>query len=494
MKYSHDVKSRRRTGKKSNLSRLSVAALAGFLVLAFGTASLAQPPETGFFYQGRLERDAGLAHGYFDLVFNLYDEEGEIFAKVEHFGVEVIEGLFTVELDFGSGVFTGAERWLEIEVRGEADSLFATIEPRQRLAAAPRAPAGLDAENGESRWAVSGHGVFYDGSPVEVGTSQLKVDGTIESRSGGFKFPDGTVQTTADAGQDNLGNHVANQNIAFTGTGIGLESPSEARLRTGADGHTWFALPGDGDAHRFGVDAYGEEPGSNSAEFVVDSDGRVGINRFDPHYWLDVDGTGRFGNDSDQVLMGSDGNAFVELQGAGTPFIDFSNTIGEDFDMRLILTGDHSLTIDGGRLGLGGTMTNPQFKLDLPNNAGPDGQGRANAWTTYSSRRFKDNIATLENPMEKIRRLRGVDFDWKQEHGGGPGIGFVAEEVGEVLPELVTWEEDGNHAMALRYSGILPIVVEALKQQLAITERQQAEIEQLKAAVCTDHPEVDLCR
>ncbi len=70
----------------------------------------------------------------------------------------------------------------------------------------------------------------------------------------------------------------------------------------------------------------------------------------------------------------------------------------------------------------------------------------------------------------------------------------VAEEVGEVLPELVEWEEDGRYAKGLHYSGIVPLLVEAVKAQSVTIERQQEELAQLKALVCRDQQEVGPCQ
>jgi hypothetical protein len=117
----------------------------------------------------------------------------------------------------------------------------------------------------------------------------------------------------------------------------------------------------------------------------------------------------------------------------------------------------------------------PGFRLDLPNISGNDGRGRANSWTTYSSIRWKDNVQTLTGALDKVMHMRGVSFDWKPEHGGGKDVGFVAEEVGKVVPELVNWEKDGVWAQSLAYDHITAITVEAIKEQ-------QGQIETLKQA------------
>lgn len=115
------------------------------------------------------------------------------------------------------------------------------------------------------------------------------------------------------------------------------------------------------------------------------------------------------------------------------------------------------------------------FRLELPNTANNAGRGRANAWVTYSSRDLKDDIETLPDALETLRKLRGVSFTWKQPLPDGTrkhDIGFIAEEVAAVVPDVVSMGEGGGTA-ALDYGRVVPITVEAIKAQ-------QAQIEMLR--------------
>jgi len=116
-----------------------------------GTAASAPPVlspveglSTGFTYQGRLT-DGGIpADGNYDFEFKLYDaaSAGSLLGTVIKEDVIVTDGLFTVQLDFGSGVFTGDARWLEIGVRpGASMGPYTTLTPRQALTATPYALA-----------------------------------------------------------------------------------------------------------------------------------------------------------------------------------------------------------------------------------------------------------------------------------------------------------------------------------------------------------------
>jgi trimeric autotransporter adhesin len=105
---------------------------------------------TTFTYQGRLTVGASVANGNYDLRFFLYDADvgGSLVGPIlTNAAVLVSGGQFTVPLDFGSGVFTGDARWLEIGVRTSGGGNFTTLSPRQALRASPYAlyaltPAG----------------------------------------------------------------------------------------------------------------------------------------------------------------------------------------------------------------------------------------------------------------------------------------------------------------------------------------------------------------
>jgi hypothetical protein len=131
-----------------------------------------------------------------------------------------------------------------------------------------------------------------------------------------------------------------------------------------------------------------------------------------------------------------------------------------------------SNSANNGYVGIG--VTNPAFRLELPNQPNPSGRGRANSWLTYSSMRWKEEIRPIENALERVMQLRGYHFRWKPEYGGTEDIGFLAEEVARVVPEVVSYEPDGQVA-GMDYSRLTALLVEALKQQ----QREIAELRSL---------------
>ena len=98
-----------------------------------------------------------------------------------------------------------------------------------------------------------------------------------------------------------------------------------------------------------------------------------------------------------------------------------------------------------------------------------------------SSIRWKKNLTPIDHPVEKVKAIRGVYFDWDQEHGGQHDVGMIAEEVGRVLPEIVVYEQNGIDASGMDYSKITPLLLEAIKAQQEEIESQQKEIESLRA-------------
>jgi Chaperone of endosialidase len=130
--------------------------------------------------------------------------------------------------------------------------------------------------------------------------------------------------------------------------------------------------------------------------------------------------------------------------------------------------GAISLAPNGGKVGIG--TSNPSVAFEV-------GVGRltlADAWTTRSSLRFKTNIRPLADALEKVERLRGVSYDRKLD--GKHEIGLIAEEVDQVLPELVSVSPETSEVEGLDYSRLSALLIEAIKSQ-------QSQIEQLKLQI-----------
>jgi hypothetical protein len=112
-----------------------------------------------------------------------------------------------------------------------------------------------------------------------------------------------------------------------------------------------------------------------------------------------------------------------------------------------------------GKIGVG--VVTPSYALDLPNNSDATGTARANAFITYSSRKLKKNINQIQKPLNIVKNLRGVTFDWKDTNKRE--IGLIAEEVAKVLPEVVSYQN--NRPTALDYPKLTALLIECVKEQ-----------------------------
>jgi hypothetical protein len=124
------------------------------------------------------------------------------------------------------------------------------------------------------------------------------------------------------------------------------------------------------------------------------------------------------------------------------------------------------------------TTTNVQFGSFGVGTAasGTTGEIRAtNNITAYysSDKRYKKNVINIQNPLEKLQQINGVEFDWTEEymslHGGEDGyfirehdIGVIAQEIEAILPEIVATREDGYKAV--KYDRIVALLIEAIKE------------------------------
>ena len=100
-----------------------------------------------------------------------------------------------------------------------------------------------------------------------------------------------------------------------------------------------------------------------------------------------------------------------------------------------------------------------------------------------SDRRFKDNITPIESPLSKILKIGGYTYDWKEEnkieHGyEGNDVGVIAQEIEEVLPQLVQTRESGYKAV--KYDKLVALLIEGIKEQQTQIEELRNKIEELE--------------
>ena len=163
--------------------RRALSAISIVLSLVFALAAFGVQQGTSFTYQGQLRRSATAYTGTCNFQFTLWNavsagsQQGGTVAITS---VNVVNGLFTVELDFGDA-FRGEARWLATSVQCSGDSGFTPLDPRQSITAAPYALSlrpGARIEGGASLAAAlraantgGGWGLEGTGSPGVFGNS-----------------------------------------------------------------------------------------------------------------------------------------------------------------------------------------------------------------------------------------------------------------------------------------------------------------------------------
>jgi trimeric autotransporter adhesin len=126
----------------------------------------------------------------------------------------------------------------------------------------------------------------------------------------------------------------------------------------------------------------------------------------------------------------------------------------------------NALTLEfGGDVGIGDTT--PSYKLDVNGTIRATGDVIA-----YSDKRVKENIKTIDNSLEKVNQLRGVEFNKIGEDK--KSIGVIAQEIEKILPEVVREDDKGMKSVA--YGFIRGILIEAIKEL-------KLEVEELKKQI-----------
>lgn len=203
----------------------------------------------------------------------------------------------------------------------------------------------------------------------------------------------------------------------------------------------------------------------------------------DAHLTLEADTDNNNENDNPYITFRQDGNlvnGFIGLEGnAG---VRSSGTISNAFilgseltnaPIQFITSDAVRMTIEtGGDVGIG--TTNPTYDLHV------NGRLKTTGINETSDARLKKNVNGIENALENVMAIRGVTYQWKKDEypemkfEEGTEYGVIAQELEEILPDLVDTDNEGWKSV--EYSHMVPLLIEAIKEQQAIIDHQKETI------------------
>lgn len=195
--------------------------------------------------------------------------------------------------------------------------------------------------------------------------------------------------------------------------------------------------------------------GNASSMNIVGSSNAITTSLLNFSYSLDVFGRSNTvnANSGNSVVIGRSNS--VTSSNSVTIGNSVTNSVNGSLQMGISNTAKMTI-LGSGYFGI--NTTTPSVALEV------NGDVKAASYLYTSDARLKKDIVTLPLALENLLKLRGVNFVWK--NNGEKTVGFIAQEVEAVYPELVRTDKQSGYK-AVQYGNIVAILVEALKQEHA---------------------------
>ena len=220
---------------------------------------------------------------------------------------------------------------------------------------------------------------------------------------------------------------------------------------------------------------------SNDYDFRVESDAES--NAFTVDGGTGQVGVGsrsgfRFGNGSLQGNAGSSGGGYPTI-GYNIKFTGTAGNFGT-------LVGDTSWRMDIGnnnRLQVHSRSSSSPVNAGATYTAGPFVSLNGTTWTDSSDARLKENVSTITGAIDKVKAMRPVNYTWIHDgEGASNQVGFIAQEMALVVPEVVDISEDDEVHQGIQYGKLVPVLTAALQEALTKIETLETRLTALENA------------
>lgn len=215
---------------------------------------------------------------------------------------------------------------------------------------------------------------------------------------------------------------------------------------------------------------------------TITSDGRVGINTATPAYTMDVNGPMQISGlvtCMDGLVTGNQLRieSFTGVPATNAPFGVRFIFYSPDASVEGLTASNFTLYKYGPNSSTGHTVFRIDFNdvnntLNYTYNIIVSGNV-----TAYSDIRLKENIETIDSPLEKIQKMRGVYYTLKEDSNAGRKIGVIAQEMEEVLPEVVYTDTSEDKWKSVAYGNIVAVLIEGMKAQESTLRSIQSYLE-----------------